>query len=225
MSCVHKTWTKEILLCQCLYNFFRLCFFIHWQDTRNLHNYSAITYMGKFFHRELNTWASDIVKAPSLVIPVATGWCLFEEGYGSGKDPGAGRDCGHEEKGTTEDEMAGWHHWLNDMSLVKLAELVMDREAWPAVIHGVTKSRTRLSDWTELKVMGRLFALEITGLWHRESPFWSIQTLTFSFSEKDSLSTSPLVTFSSSHMGAKLHSSLCIVLSMLPCPCVLIFWG
>ena len=39
-----------------------------------------------------------------------------------------------------------------DMSLSKLRELVMDREEWRAAIHGVTKSQTWLSDWTELGV-------------------------------------------------------------------------
>ena len=63
-----------------------------------------------------------------------------------GKDSDAGRDWGQEEKGTTEDEMAGWFTDLMDVSLSELRDLVMDREAWFAAMHGIVKSRTQLSD-------------------------------------------------------------------------------
>ena len=62
------------------------------------------------------------------------------------KSPDAGKDWGQEEKGTTEDEMAGWHHQLDGCELSELPELVMVKEAWRAAIYGVSKSRTRLSD-------------------------------------------------------------------------------
>ena len=64
----------------------------------------------------------------------------------TGKDPDAGQDWGQAEKGATEDEITGWHHQLNERELSKLQEIVKDKEAWHAALHGVTKNRTHLSN-------------------------------------------------------------------------------
>ena len=81
-------------------------------------------------------------ETPILWPPHAKSWLI-------GKDADAGRDWGQEEKGTTEygitDSM--------DVSLSGLRVMVMDRESWRAAIHGVAKSQTQLSDWTELIVL------------------------------------------------------------------------
>ena len=92
----------------------------------------------------------DKAETPVLWPPHAKSWLI-------GKDSDAGGDWGHEEKGTTEDEMAGWHHQLDDVSLSELWEMVMDRKAWCAAIHGVSKSQTRLSNWTELNWYFKIF--------------------------------------------------------------------
>ena len=78
-----------------------------------------------------------------LWLPDAKSWLI-------GKDPDAGKDWGQKKKGTTEDEMLDGITDLVNMGLGGLWELVMDREAWRAAIHGVAKSQTGLSDWTEL---------------------------------------------------------------------------
>ena len=66
-----------------------------------------------------------------------------------GKDRNAGKDWRQEEKGTTEDEMVGWHHWLNGHEFEQAPGVGDAQGSLVLTVHGVTKSQTRLSDWTE----------------------------------------------------------------------------
>ena len=79
-------------------------------------------------------------ETPVLWPPHAMSWLI-------GKDFDAGRDWGQEEKGTTEDEMAGWHHWLNGREFEWTPE-VGDGQGGLACCD--SWGQTRLSDWTEL---------------------------------------------------------------------------
>ena len=82
-------------------------------------------------------------ESPILWPPHVKSWLI-------GKDFDAGRDWEQEEKGMIEDEMAGWRHQLNGHEFGWTLGVGDGQEAWSAAIHGVTKSRTWLSDWTEL---------------------------------------------------------------------------
>ena len=72
----------------------------------------------------------------------------------------AGKDSGQEEKGATEDEIVGCHHWLNGHKFEQTPEVAKDREAWRAIIHGVAMSQTQLSEETT-KSSPRVLALSL----------------------------------------------------------------
>ena len=80
-------------------------------------------------------------KTPILWPPDGKNWLIWN-------DPDARKDWRWEEKRMREDEMVGWHHWINGLEFEQLQELVMDRETWRAVIHVFAKSWTWLNGWT-----------------------------------------------------------------------------
>ena len=80
-------------------------------------------------------------------------WPPDEKSWLIGKDHDAGKDWGQEEKGTTEDKMVGWHHRLNGHEFGWTPGVGDGQEAWCAAVHGVAKSRTWLSDSTELWIL------------------------------------------------------------------------
>ena len=99
-------------------------------------------------------------EAPILWPPDANSWLIC-------KDPDTGKHWRQEKKGMTEDEMVGWHHWLMDMSLTKLWDLVVDREPWHAVAHGVTVGHDWVTElnWAE-KCSVNSYAWVITAVIH-----------------------------------------------------------
>ena len=84
-------------------------------------------------------------EAPILWQPDVKNWL-------TGKDTDAGNDWRQVEKGMTENEMVGWHYWLNGFEFEQAPRAGDGQEAWHAAVHRVTKNQTRLSDWIELKL-------------------------------------------------------------------------
>ena len=82
-------------------------------------------------------------ETPILWPPDAKSWLIW-------KDLDAGKNLGQEEKGTTEDEMVGWHHWLDGHKFEQTPGVGDGQEAWHAAVHGVANSWIQLSDWPEL---------------------------------------------------------------------------
>ena len=96
---------------------------------------------------------------PVLWPPHVKSWLI-------GKDSDAGRDWGQEEKGTTEDEMAGWHHRLDECEF-EWTPGVGDGQGGLACCNSwVAKSRTQLSDWTELNWRKQYFPNIGNLKWH-----------------------------------------------------------
>ena len=80
-------------------------------------------------------------ETPILWSPDAKSWLIW-------KDPDAGKDRRREEKGTTENEMVGWHHQLNGQEFELVLGVGDGQGGLVCYSHGVVKSQTRLREWT-----------------------------------------------------------------------------
>ena len=101
--------------------------------------------------KEINPWifigrTDDEAEAPIF-------WPPDAKRQLTGKDLDVGKDWGQEEKGVTEDEMVGWHHWLDGPEFKQISGDGEWQKDWCAAVHGVLKSKTRLSDWTTPKFL------------------------------------------------------------------------
>ena len=103
----------------------------------------CVPFWGNSYWNRLSVFIGRIdadTEAPTLWLPDVKSWLIR-------KDPDAGKDW-KQEKGTMEDEMVGWHHWLNGHEFEQTLRPSGGQGAWHAVVHGVAKCQTWLSDRT-----------------------------------------------------------------------------
>ena len=125
------------------------------------------------------------------------------------KNSDAGKDWAQAEKAMTEDEMVGWHHWINGLSLSKLQETVKDEEAWRATVHRIAESDVtwllNSSKWLPVALTTNL----TTTLMHLPVPLVS------------SCTSLPLLTILLPHCPVPQHVKLSVLCDL--CICSLFF--
>ena len=130
---VHSTWEsiprQNMLSLVCWY----VCSLVKWEESVTFKSGGENT---QGFSGSSSSFSHDLWEAPILWPPDAKRWLI-------GKDPDVGKDWGQEEKGEAEDEMVGWHHWLNRYECEQTPGTVKDKDARRAAVHGVAESQTR----------------------------------------------------------------------------------